>query len=108
MLWAGDIEDVFNVLRSFGGGGLAFYGGHGAEDLVGDVGQDGGAAGRDAIFGEKEEQAGEEFVDGAGGGEFFEAAGEGGGEIGFGVYVGRVATAESGSGAGDKFAAATV
>jgi len=70
--------DIFRVVVL----GFFFHGGEGAEELVGDVGQDGGASGRDAVLGEKEQEAGEEVVDGGGGGEFGEAGGEGGGEIG--------------------------
>jgi len=51
----------------------------GAEELVGDVGKDGGAAGRNFVFGEEKKKAGEEVVDGEGGAEFFEVGGEGGG-----------------------------
>jgi len=35
--------------------------------LIGDVGEDGGAARRDFVFGEEEKEAGEEIVDGDGG-----------------------------------------
>jgi len=39
----------------------------GMEELVGDVGEDGGAAGGDAAFGDEKEEAGEELVDVDGG-----------------------------------------
>ena len=50
--------------------------------MVGDVGQDGGAAWGDAVSGEEKQEAGEEVIDGGGGCEFAETGGEGGGEIG--------------------------
>jgi hypothetical protein len=53
--------------------------------LIGDVGKDGGAAGRDFVFGEEENEAGEEVVDGDGGGKFLKVAGEGSGSVGGGV-----------------------
>lgn len=76
-VWAGHIED------DLGGFGICFFGdgGEGAEELVGDVGEDGGAAGRDFVLGEEEEQAGEEVVDLGGGGEVVEVGGEGGGDF---------------------------
>ena len=88
MRGAGNVPDnldrgVFRVM----GGGFLFHGGDGAEELVGDVGQDGGAAGADAVLGEKEQKAGEEVVDGSGGGESGQSAGERGGEIGGGALV---------------------
>jgi hypothetical protein len=47
--------------------GVAFVvvinGAAGVEGLVGDVGQDGGAARGDAAFGDLEKKSGEEFVD---------------------------------------------
>jgi hypothetical protein len=55
--------------------------GEGAEDQIAGVGHDGGAAGMDAILGLEMEEAGEEGVDGDGGGKFGETDGEGGGEI---------------------------
>ena len=56
-------------------------GGEGAEELVGDVGEHGGAARGNSIFGEEEKEAGEEFVDGNGGAEFLEVGGEDGGSF---------------------------
>jgi len=57
-------------------------GGEGAKELVGDVGEDGGAARRrDFIFGEEEKKSSEEFVDGDGGAEFLEVGGEDGGSF---------------------------
>jgi len=53
----------------------------GTEELVGDVGEDGGAAGGDFVLREEEEQAGEEVVDLSGGGEVVEVDGEGGGDF---------------------------
>src|SRR5882762_2840325 len=77
-LWTGHVEDDGGVLAIF------FFGdgGEGAEELVGDVGEDGGAAGGDFVLGEEEEQAGEEIVDLGGGGEIVEVDGEGGRDFG--------------------------
>jgi len=105
-----------NVPDNFDGGifrvvvlGFFLHGGEGAEELVGDVGEDGGAAGADAVLGEKEQQAGEEVVDGGSGGEFGETVGEGVGEIGgFAAIFGEfgVAGAEAGVGVVDQDSAA--
>src|ERR1700686_1066252 len=68
------------------GGFVAMFflidGGEGAEELVGDVGEDGGAASGDFVLGEEEEQAGEEVVDLDGGGEVGKVGGEGGSDFG--------------------------
>jgi hypothetical protein len=53
--------------------------------LIGDVSENRGAAGRDFVFGEEENEAGEEVVDGDGGGKFLKVAGEGSGSVGGGV-----------------------
>ena len=58
----------------------------GMEELVGDVGEDGGAAGGDAAFGDEKEEAGEELVDVDGGVELGEFGYEVGGEV-FGVVL---------------------
>jgi hypothetical protein len=83
----------------------------GVQELVGDVGQDGCAARRDAAFGDEGEKIGEEFVDGDGGLEVGEFPDEFGGEI---DGVGRgglrlgVAETETGPGVHDgKLTAAT-
>ncbi|SRR6266849_926934 len=60
----------------------------GAEELVGDIGEDGGAARGDFVLREEEEQARQEIVDLGGGGEVVEVGGEGGGDFG-GVGWGR-------------------
>ena len=60
---------------------FAVEGRYGAEELVGDVGEDGGAAGGDFVLREEEEQAREEVVDLDGGGEVVEVGGEGGGDF---------------------------
>ena len=83
MRWGREVPDdfdrgVFRVVVF----GFFVHGGEGAKELVGDVGQDGGAARGDAILGEKEEKAGEEVVDRGRGFEFTQAGGESGGEIG--------------------------
>jgi len=81
-IWTGHVPDDL--------GGLVFVGrrvelavdcGEGAEELIGDVGEDGGAARGDFLLGEKEEKAGEEVVDGDGGTELLEIGGEGGGGV---------------------------
>jgi hypothetical protein len=51
------------------------------EELVGDVGKDGGAAGRDAAFGDEGEEAAEELADVDAGGELGEFGEEVGGEV---------------------------
>jgi hypothetical protein len=97
-------------------GGLGVFlfgdGGEGAEELVGDVGEDGGAAGGDFVLGEEEEQAREEVVDLSGGGEVVEVGGEGGGDFGgFGLIFWKttVGRAEMGVwGGGRKTAASSV
>jgi hypothetical protein len=68
-------------------GFLAFDGVVGVEELVGDVGEDGGAARRDAAFGDESEEAGEELADVVGGIELGELGEEVGGEV-FGVVEG--------------------
>ena len=67
-VWAGHVEDDRGGLGVF----LSGDGGEGAEELVGDVGEDGGAARGDFVLREEEEQAGEEVVDLSGGGEVVE------------------------------------
>ena len=57
------------------------------QELVGDVGEDGGAARGDAAFGDEDEEAGEELVDVHGGIELGELGEEVGGEI-LGVFEG--------------------
>ena len=66
---------------------LAVDGVVGVEELVGDVGEDGGAARGDAAFGDEDEEAGEEKFYIEGGIEFGELGEEIGGEV-FGVVVG--------------------
>jgi len=76
-VWAGHIEnDLYRLI--FAGLGVEFVidGGEGAKELVGDVGEHGGAARGNFIFGEEEKKSGEEFVDGNGGAEFLEVGGE--------------------------------
>ena len=84
----------------------------GAEELVGDVGEDGGTAGGDFVLREEEEQAGEEVVDLGGGSEVVEVGGEGGGDFGGVVLIRRerrVSRAEVGVDGGHvKTAAAAV
>jgi hypothetical protein len=51
------------------------------EELVGEVAEHGGAAGRDAAFGDLNDEAGEEFLNVLAGREFVEFGEEVGGEI---------------------------
>src|SRR5579859_3697038 len=75
---SGCVEDERSGLGVF----LLGDGGGGAEGLIGDVGEDGGAACGDFVLREEEEQAREEIVDLGGGGEVVEVGGEGGGDFG--------------------------
>src|SRR5689334_21894119 len=65
---SGRVEDERSGLGVF----LFGDGWKGAEELVGDVGEYGGAAGGDFVLGEEEEQAREEVVDLGGGREVVE------------------------------------
>jgi hypothetical protein len=88
---------------------FAIEGRYGAEELVGDVGEDGGTARRDAILRDEKEQAGEEIVDVGGGVELAESRGKGVREIGGRSAILRelgVAGAEASVGGGDGKAAA--
>src|SRR5712691_7947398 len=79
-LGARQIED--NLLWLFGLSILfALDGAVGVEELVGDVGQDGGAAGGDAAFGDEDQEAVEKLVDVHGGIELRELGKEIGGEV---------------------------
>jgi hypothetical protein len=69
----------------------------GVEELVGDVGKDGGAARGDAAFGDEGEKAAEELADVDAGGEL----GEFGEEVGGKVF--RVVVEWDGSGNGETF-----
>jgi len=60
---------------------LAVDGAVGVEELVGDVGQDGGAARGDAAFGDENEEPGKKLVDVNAGIEFGELGEKVGGEI---------------------------
>jgi hypothetical protein len=53
----------------------------GVEELVGDVGEDGGAAGRDAASGDEREESAEKLADVRAGGELGEFGEEIGGEV---------------------------
>ena len=57
-------------------------GGEGAEELAGDVGEDGGLASGDFLLREEEKETREEGVDLNGVGEVVELGAEGGGEFG--------------------------
>jgi hypothetical protein len=83
VLWAREVPDDFDgSILGICGGGFLLQGRECAKELVGDVGQDGGAPGRDAVLREKEQEAGEEIVNRGSGGEFAETIGEAGGEVG--------------------------
>jgi hypothetical protein len=85
---AGEIAEVgYERLVFEFDGALAFDGVVGMEDLVGDVGEDGGAARGDAAFGDEGEEACEELADVVGGVEWGELGEEVGGEV-FGVVEG--------------------
>jgi hypothetical protein len=78
---------------------FAVDGGEGAELEIGDVGQDRGAAGSDAIFDEETAELGEEIVDLDGGAEVRGLVAEGRGQVGIderGFEAGGVAEAEGG------------
>src|SRR5260370_38876135 len=75
-------DDLGRLVGIFFGIEFAVDGGEGAEELIGDVSEDGGTTGRDFVFGEEKEKAGEEVVDGDGGAEFLEVGGEEGGSVG--------------------------
>src|SRR5229473_5183489 len=79
---AGHVEDDLGRPVVFLGNGW-----EGAEELVGDVGKDGGTAGGDFVLGEEEKQSREEVVDLGGGGEVVEVGGEGGGDFGGVVLI---------------------
>ena len=84
-MWAGEVAlGTWHVEDDLSGLGVFLFGdgGEGAEELVGDVGEDGGAAGGDFVLREEEEEAREEIVDLGGGGEVVEVGGEGGGDFG--------------------------
>jgi hypothetical protein len=57
-------------------GGLVLDDGDGAEELIGDVGEDGGRSGRDFVLCEEQKQPGEEVVARRGGFELGEISGE--------------------------------
>jgi len=85
IVWVGEVAlGARHVEDDLSGLGVFLFGdgGEGAEELVGDVGEDGGAAGGDFVLREEEEQAREEIVDLCGGGEVVEVGGEGGGDFG--------------------------
>src|SRR5689334_4184067 len=103
---AGHVEDDFRGL------GVVFFGdgGEGAEELVGDVGEDGGGPGGDSDLREKEEEAGEEVVELCGGGEVVEVDSERRGDFsGVGLICGErsVGGAEVGVGGGGVETAAS-
>jgi hypothetical protein len=87
---------------------LLFDGRKGTEEEVADIGEDGGAAGGDAVVGQIAVEVAEGFVDAGGGLEAVGLAGEDGGEAGvvLGLVVAEgVAEAEAGVRVGDGEAA---
>jgi hypothetical protein len=72
---------------------VAGDGAMGVEELVGDVGHDGGASGGNAAFGDEDEEAGEKLVDVDAGAELGELREEFGGEV-FGVILRRLGRSE--------------
>ncbi len=74
------IEDELLGLVA-GGIGFAGDGAVGVEELVGDVGEDGGAAGGDGALGDELEEPGEKLVDVDGGVELGKFGEEVGGEV---------------------------
>jgi hypothetical protein len=96
--------DVFRVFLDLP---FAVEGALGVEELIGNVGHDGGAARGDAALGDEDQEAGKELVDGEGGikfgefgekvgGEVFEVAGGGDERQASGDLQVEVADAESG------------
>jgi len=65
-----------------GRSGFPCDGGEGAEEEVGGIGHDGGAAGRDLVVGLELIEFAEGMVDVGGGAEFLDVADENGGEVG--------------------------
>jgi len=63
MRWAGEVPDDFDGAIFRGGGGFLFDGREGAEEQATDVGEDGGAAGGDAVFGQKGKEFGQRVID---------------------------------------------
>jgi hypothetical protein len=82
-----------------GGAEFVLDGGDGAEFEVGDVSEDGGSAGGDAVLDQKEGEFGEKIVDLDSGTEVERLVAEGSGKIGIdelGFEAGGVAEAEGG------------
>jgi hypothetical protein len=89
-VWAGNIPDeLWPAWGGFAGLEIVFAvdGGEGAEELVGDVSEDSGAARGDAVLREEDKELGEEVVDVVSGIELGGIGGEGGGEIGGGLIL---------------------
>ncbi len=89
--WHGMVRSVAVGLRHidddapgpvFGTVGFVFDGGEGAEEEVGGVSHDGGAAGSDFVTGLELIEFAEGMVDVGGGAKFLDVADEGGGEVG--------------------------
>jgi hypothetical protein len=72
-------DDLNWLVGIFLGVEFAIDGGEGAEELIGDVREDGGAAWGNFVFSEEEKKASEEIVDGDGRAEFLEIGDEDGG-----------------------------
>jgi hypothetical protein len=108
--WAGEIAEVDGEGFVFEVDGLlAFDGVVGVEELVGDVGEYGGAARGDAAFGDEDEEASEELVDVHGGIEWGELGEEVGGEVfGVGLHGQRAGVTEAEIGLGIQDTMATL
>jgi len=81
--WARDVADLddgdlFHELETI----FAVDGGEGAEEEVGGVGHDSGAAGSDLVVGLELIEFAERVIDVGGGAEFLDVTDEGGGEVG--------------------------
>jgi hypothetical protein len=115
VVFAGRVGHIPNV-RDRSGFGFGFIftviftldGRDGAEKLIRDVGEDGGAARGNPVVRESDEQAGEEIVDGLGGFELGEIGGKGDGQIRFGAMQFGMIHAEAGTRARNNQATAAV
>jgi hypothetical protein len=92
-------DDLAGLVLAGLGVELGVDDGKSAEELVSDVGEDGGLTWGDAILGEKQKEASEKFVDGNGRAEFLEVGGEGGGGFGgFNLILGAPGVARTEAG----------
>ena len=75
-------DDLLGLVFSF-----AVHGTMGMEELIGEVAENGGAAGRDASLGDLDDEAGEESLDVLAGRELVEFGEEVGGYFGFSTFA---------------------